>query len=91
MFDLRVLNTVGFKLVGEASVQFGVGLGVWRLSRVREAIQEVGRHNRPPRLRNRLFTKSVQASLVVVDMSYPVHVYLNDLESREGRILESRA
>ena len=27
-FDRRVLNVVGFKLIGEASVQSGVGLGV---------------------------------------------------------------
>ena len=31
-FDQRVLDAVGFKLAGDASVQSGVGLGVWRLS-----------------------------------------------------------
>ena len=60
LFDRRVLDAAAFKLTGEASVQSGVGLGIWRLSRIGEAIQEVGRHNRPPRLRNRLFTKSVE-------------------------------
>ena len=46
-FYRRVLDIVGFKLMGEASVQSGVGLGIWRLSRVGEAIQEVGFRNRP--------------------------------------------
>ena len=32
LFDWRVLDAVGFKLEGEATVQSGVGLGVWRLS-----------------------------------------------------------
>ena len=45
-FDRRVLGAIGFKLVGEAYVQSGVGLGIRRLSRVWEAIQEVGRRNR---------------------------------------------
>ena len=35
LFDSRVIYTVVFKLVGELSVQSGVGLGVWRLSWVR--------------------------------------------------------
>ena len=38
LFGRRVLDAVGFKLKSEASVQSGVGLDVWRLSRVREAI-----------------------------------------------------
>ena len=71
-----VLNAVGFNLTCEASIQYGVGLGFWRLSRVREAIQEVGRRNIPPRLRNGLFTKLVQASPVVVGMLDPVFLYL---------------
>ena len=46
LFDRRVIDTVGSKLTGEASFQSGVGLGVWRISRVGEAIQEVGCRNR---------------------------------------------
>ena len=74
--ERRFLDVVGFKLTGEASVQFGVGLGVWRLSRVREATQEAGLRNHPLRLRNRLFIKPVQASLGSVGMLDPVSVYL---------------
>ena len=59
MFDRRFFNAVGFKLIGETSIQSGVGLGAWGISRVREAIQEVGLCNNPPSLRNRIFTKSV--------------------------------
>ena len=54
LFDQRVLNAVGFK-TGEAYVQSDVSLGVWSLSEVGEAIQEVGHCNHPSRLRNRLF------------------------------------
>ena len=43
LFDRRVLNAVGFKLMGEASVQSGLGLGFWGFSKIWEAIQEVGR------------------------------------------------
>ena len=75
-FERRVLNAVGFKLMGEASVQSSVGLGVWRISRVREAIRKVGRRNCSPRLRNRLFPKSDKALLVVVGMLKPVSMYL---------------
>ena len=52
LFEQRVLDVVGFKLTGEASVQSSVGLGVCSLFRVREAVQKVGRRNRPPFLRN---------------------------------------
>ena len=47
LFERRVLDAVGFKMTGEASVQPGAGLGIWRLSRAREAIQEVGLQNCP--------------------------------------------
>ena len=39
LFDQRVFQAVGFELLGETSVQSGVGLGVGRLSWVGEAIQ----------------------------------------------------
>ena len=42
LFDWRVLDAVCFKLAGEASFQYGVGLVVWRLSGVSRSIQEVG-------------------------------------------------
>ena len=50
-FERMVLDAIGFKLTGEASVQSGVGLGVCRISREGEAIQEVGHRNHPPCLR----------------------------------------
>ena len=68
-FGQRVLNNVGFRLMGKTSVQSGVDLGVGGLSCVGEAIQEVGRRNRPPCLRNRIFPKSVHTLLRVVVMS----------------------
>ena len=52
LFDRRVLDAVGFKLPGERSAQSGVGMSVWRIYWVREAIQGVGRLNLPPCLRN---------------------------------------
>ena len=83
-FDPRVLKAVCFKLPGETSVQSGVGLGVGGVSWVGEAIQEVGRRNFPQCLKNRLFSKSVHASLVVVGMSDPVSIYLQDFYSSKG-------
>ena len=60
----------------EASVQLGVGLGVWGISGTVEVIQEVGCRNCPPRLINLLFLKSVQLYLGVVGMSDPVSICL---------------
>ena len=74
LFYQRVLDAVGFKLMGEAFVQFGVGLSVWRLYQVGEDIQEVGCQNRPPCLRNGLVSKSAQASRGVVGTLDPVSV-----------------
>ena len=82
-FYRRVLQAIGFKLAGDTSVQSGVGLGVGRLSWVREAIQEVGCRNCPPCLRNRLFPKSVHLALGVLGMSNPVSIYLQYFNSRE--------
>ena len=56
-FDWRVLQAVGFELPGKTSVQSSVSLGVGRFSWVGEVIQEVGRRNFPPYLRNHLFPK----------------------------------
>ena len=47
-----VLNAVGFKLTGEAPVQYGVGLGVWGISWAGEATQETSSYNYPQFLRN---------------------------------------
>ena len=69
-FYWRVLDSVGSNLEGEASVQSGIGLGIWRLSRVGETIQEVVQCNRPPCLGNRIFPKSVEAPLGLLGVSY---------------------
>ena len=58
-FDRKVLDAIGFKLTGEASVQSGLGLGVWKFSRVGEAIQDVGHRNIPPLMRDQIFPKLV--------------------------------
>ena len=42
LFDRRVLDAIGFHLMGEAYVQSNVCLGVWRISGIRENIQEAG-------------------------------------------------
>ena len=83
-FGQRVLNNVGFRLMGKTSVQSGVELGVGGLSCVGEAIQEVGRRNRPPCLRNRLLPKSVHSALGVLGVSDPVPINLEDLDARDG-------
>ena len=90
-FDRRVLQAVVFEPPVETSIQSSVGLGVERLSWVGETIQEVGCHNWPLCLRNLLFPKSVHSALGVLGMSEPVSIYLQDFNSREGQILESRA
>ena len=76
LFYQRILDAVGFKLTGEASLRSSVRLGAWRISRVGEAIREVGCLNLPPRLRNRLFPKLVQASLRLLGILDPVSIYL---------------
>ena len=88
-FDPRVFKAVGFKLTGETSIQYGVGLGIRRIYWVGESIREVRHRNHPPCLRNQLFTMSVYASLGLVGMSDPVSIYLQYLYLRKGRILES--
>ena len=82
--DRRVLNPVGFMLPGEPHVQSSVGLGVGGLPGVWEAIQEVGCRNHPPCLRNRLLPKSVHLVLVVLGVSDPMPVDLEDLDARDG-------
>ena len=83
-FDWRVLKAVGFKLPGETCVRSGVGLGVGRIYWVGEAIQEVGCCNFSPCLRDRLFPKSFHSALVVLGVSDPVSIYLQDSNPREG-------
>ena len=65
-------------------------LGVSRFSGVGQTIQEVGRCNRPPCLRNRFFPKSVHPALGVLGVPDLVAVDLEKLDARDGWILESR-
>ena len=82
--DQRILDPVGFKLPGEMHVQSAVGLGVCWLSGLWEAIQEVGRRNRPPCLRYQLLPKLVHSALGVLGVSETVPVDLKDLDARDG-------
>ena len=88
--DGGIFEPVGLELLREALVKTGVCLGVGRFSGVGQTIQEVGRCNRPPFLRNRLFPKLVHPSLEVLGVPNLVAVDLEDLNARDGCILESR-
>ena len=68
----------------------GVCLGVSRFSGVGQTIQEMGRCNRPPCLRNRLFPKSVHPVPGVLGVPDSVAIDLEKLDAREWWILESR-
>ena len=59
-------------------------MGIW------EASQEVSRCNRSPCLRNRILTKSVHSVLGLLGVPDAVPVDLEDLNARDGWILESR-
>ena len=53
-------------------------------------IQEMGRCNHPPCLRNRFFPKSVHLALGVLGATNSMPVDLDVLDTRDGWILESR-
>ena len=88
--DRGIFEAVGLELPCEALVESSVRLGVGRFSGVGETIQEVGRCNRPPCLRNRFFPKSVHPALGVFGVPDSVAVDLEELDARDGWILESR-
>ena len=88
--DRRIFDSLSFELAGEAPVHADVSLGVRGVSRVREVVQEVGRCNRPPCLRNLFFTKLVHLELGVIGVLDLVPVDLEDFEARDGWILERR-
>ena len=50
----------------------------------------MGRCNRPPCIRNQLFPKSVHSVLVLLGVSDPVPVDLDEFETREGWMLDIR-
>ena len=88
LFDWRIFHTIGFELVGEAPAKDGVSLGLRGVSGVGEAIQEVGRCNSPPCLRNQLFPKSTHSALGVLGISEPVLIELEKFYARGGWILD---
>ena len=88
--DGGVFEPVGLKLPCEALVEPGVCLGVGRFSGVRQTIQEVGCCNRPQCLRNRFFPKSIHPALEVLAVPNSVAVDLEELDARDGCILENR-
>ena len=57
--DRGIFEVVGIEFPCEVLVEPSVRLGVSQFPGVGETIQEVGRCNRPPCLRNRFFPKSV--------------------------------
>ena len=82
--SMWILDAVGFKLMNEAPLNYSLGLGVQGSSGIREAVQEVGFHYLPLRLRNQLFPKSFQAFLGIMSMSDSVSLHLEDINSSEG-------
>ena len=90
MSDRGIFEFVGLELPCEALVESSVRLGVRQFSGVGQTIQEVGRCNRPPCLRNQFFPKSVHLPLGVLGVPDLVDVDLEELDLRDGWILESR-
>ena len=88
--DWGILEAIGLELPCEALVESSVRLGVGRFSGVGQTIQEVGCCNRPPCLRNRFFPKSAHPALGVLGVPDSVAVDLEELDARDGCILESR-
>ena len=82
--DRGVLEPVGIELPREAPVEPGVCLRVGWFSGVGQTIQEVGRYNCLPCLRNRLFPKSVHPALGVLVVSNAVAVDLEEINVRDG-------
>ena len=85
-----VFEPVGLELPCGALVDPGVCLEVGRFSGVGQTIQEVGRCNRPPCLRNRFFPKSVHPDLGVLGVPNLVAVYLEEIDVKDRCILEIR-
>ena len=71
LLDRRIFETVGLGLPCEALVKPNVRLGVSRFSGAGKTIQEVGRCNRPPCLRNRFFPQSFHLVLGVLGVGLP--------------------
>ena len=88
--DKGIFEPVGLELPCDALVEAGVCLDVGRFFGAGQTIQEVGRYNCPPCLKNRFFLKLVHLALGVLGVSNSVAVDLKELNTRDGWILESR-
>ena len=88
--DKGILETVGLEFPRKALVEPGVSLGVGWFYGVGKNIQEVGRCNSPPCLRNRFFPKLVHPVLGVLGFPDVVAVDLYGFDTRYVWILESR-
>ena len=81
--DRNILNPVGFKLQGDPHFRSAVGLGVWEIPGVWEAIQDSNVVGYFPCLRNRLLTKSVNSALGVLGVSDKMLIDLKGLDARD--------
>ena len=88
--DRGIFEAVALEFPCEALVEPSVCFGVSRFSGVRQTIQEVGRCNCPPCLRNRFFPKLFQMTFGVLGVPDLVAVDLEKVDARDGWILESR-
>ena len=89
-FDRWIFKPVGLEFPRKALVEPGVCLRVVRFSGFGNTIHEVGCCNHPPCLRNIFFTKSAHPALGVLGVTNRVTADLEDLDARDGWILESR-
>ena len=81
--DWGIFDLISLELSGEALFQADVSLGVGGVSRVGEAIQEVGRCNCPPCLINQLFPNSVHLALGLLVVTGPVPVESEEFDARD--------
>ena len=88
--DKGIFEAVGPELLCEAIVEPGVCLGVSWFSGVGQTIQEMVHCNCPPCLGNQLFPKLVHPELGVLGVQNSMAVDLEELDTRDGYILESR-
>ena len=88
--DRRIFEPICLEFLCETLVKPSVCLGVRQFPGVRKTIQEVGRCNCPPCLRNQLFPKLVHPALGVLGVPNSVAVDLEELDARDGWILENR-
>ena len=91
LFNWGVFDPVCFDFPYGAIVQFDVSLGVKRGGGGgRGVLSGDGSPQSPPCLRNRLLPNSVYSALGLLGVTDSLPVDLEDLDARDGWILESR-